>query len=158
MRADAATGWKYTGAVIRAMDAALGVAPVRPTSLFSEGGVDAHAPKQIVAADAAAGTLGLFWSDVYGACRVDLCHANGITHRLNVAAECVKALEGADGGALVTETVPMEDLQHEQIDAEDGGAAAAIIWAEQLRQCIDCLLYTSPSPRDRQKSRMPSSA
>ena len=24
--------------------------------------------------------------------------------------------------------------------------------------CIDCLLYTSPSPRDRQKSRMPSSA
>ena len=25
-------------------------------------------------------------------------------------------------------------------------------------ECIDCLLYTSPSPRDRQKSRMPSSA
>ena len=25
-------------------------------------------------------------------------------------------------------------------------------------QCIVCLLYTSPSPRDRQKSRMPSSA
>ena len=24
--------------------------------------------------------------------------------------------------------------------------------------CISCLLYTSPSPRDRQKSRMPSSA
>ena len=24
--------------------------------------------------------------------------------------------------------------------------------------CGDCLLYTSPSPRDRQKSRMPSSA
>ena len=24
--------------------------------------------------------------------------------------------------------------------------------------CINCLLYTSPSPRDRQKSRMPSSA
>ena len=24
--------------------------------------------------------------------------------------------------------------------------------------CIGCLLYTSPSPRDRQKSRMPSSA
>ena len=24
--------------------------------------------------------------------------------------------------------------------------------------CNDCLLYTSPSPRDRQKSRMPSSA
>ena len=25
-------------------------------------------------------------------------------------------------------------------------------------KAIDCLLYTSPSPRDRQKSRMPSSA
>ena len=29
---------------------------------------------------------------------------------------------------------------------------------ELLAQAIDCLLYTSPSPRDRQKSRMPSSA
>ena len=27
-----------------------------------------------------------------------------------------------------------------------------------LREAYDCLLYTSPSPRDRQKSRMPSSA
>ena len=29
---------------------------------------------------------------------------------------------------------------------------------EDIRQYINCLLYTSPSPRDRQKSRMPSSA
>ena len=29
---------------------------------------------------------------------------------------------------------------------------------EELEQYSDCLLYTSPSPRDRQKSRMPSSA
>ena len=29
---------------------------------------------------------------------------------------------------------------------------------EVLEQSDDCLLYTSPSPRDRQKSRMPSSA
>ena len=27
-----------------------------------------------------------------------------------------------------------------------------------MTQCPSCLLYTSPSPRDRQKSRMPSSA
>ena len=37
-----------------------------------------------------------------------------------------------------------------------------VVWAiREGRQCarsIDCLLYTSPSPRDRQKSRMPSSA
>ena len=29
---------------------------------------------------------------------------------------------------------------------------------QDLGWCVDCLLYTSPSPRDRQKSRMPSSA
>ena len=29
---------------------------------------------------------------------------------------------------------------------------------EQQQKRSDCLLYTSPSPRDRQKSRMPSSA
>ena len=29
---------------------------------------------------------------------------------------------------------------------------------EDLEKIIHCLLYTSPSPRDRQKSRMPSSA
>ena len=29
---------------------------------------------------------------------------------------------------------------------------------ETLELCATCLLYTSPSPRDRQKSRMPSSA
>ena len=39
-------------------------------------------------------------------------------------------------------------------DLEGGG------WSERLRQnwLNICLLYTSPSPRDRQKSRMPSSA
>ena len=34
-------------------------------------------------------------------------------------------------------------------------------WHGRLRACVQakgCLLYTSPSPRDRQKSRMPSSA
>eukprot|EP01017_Pseudomicrothorax_dubius_P014136 TRINITY_DN16535_c0_g1_i4.p1 TRINITY_DN16535_c0_g1~~TRINITY_DN16535_c0_g1_i4.p1 ORF type:complete len:201 (-),score=22.54 TRINITY_DN16535_c0_g1_i4:11-613(-) len=29
---------------------------------------------------------------------------------------------------------------------------------KDVEECTDCLLYTSPSPRDRQKSRMPSSA
>ena len=32
------------------------------------------------------------------------------------------------------------------------------IVALSLHQCISCLLYTSPSPRDRTRSRMPSSA
>ena len=32
------------------------------------------------------------------------------------------------------------------------------IFADQMDMYKNCLLYTSPSPRDRQKSRMPSSA
>ena len=36
-----------------------------------------------------------------------------------------------------------------------GGGPGSRIGAAQL---LGCLLYTSPSPRDRQKSRMPSSA
>ena len=32
------------------------------------------------------------------------------------------------------------------------------IWAQNTTLGYTCLLYTSPSPRDRQKSRMPSSA
>ena len=49
----------------------------------------------------------------------------------------------------------------------DNGPAPAIAGAIKSLQNIndlrimlvgDCLLYTSPSPRDRQKSRMPSSA
>ena len=32
------------------------------------------------------------------------------------------------------------------------------LWSYNLQELTSCLLYTSPSPRDRQKSRMPSSA
>ena len=44
-----------------------------------------------------------------------------------------------------------------------GLASAGELWATASRrdrehQLLCCLLYTSPSPRDRQKSRMPSSA
>ena len=33
-----------------------------------------------------------------------------------------------------------------------------VVVARRLSQILGCLLYTSPSPRDRQRSRMPSSA
>ena len=39
-----------------------------------------------------------------------------------------------------------------------GWALLAHAWARSARLANACLLYTSPSPRDRQKSRMPSSA
>ena len=38
------------------------------------------------------------------------------------------------------------------------GADEALALEEIAQELVDCLLYTSPSPRDRQKTRMPSSA
>ena len=47
--------------------------------------------------------------------------------------------------------VAEHNLTYDGTRAIDGGAP-------EFREGIACLLYTSPSPRDRQKSRMPSSA
>ena len=41
---------------------------------------------------------------------------------------------------------------------ETSGAVGFKISASELSKAWDCLLYTSPSPRDRTRSRMPSSA
>ena len=43
-----------------------------------------------------------------------------------------------------------------RVSVED--AMETVVNRKELEQVEDCLLYTSPSPRDRQKSRMPSSA
>ena len=44
--------------------------------------------------------------------------------------------------------------EHNQLESVNKGRARFIY----PKQSVICLLYTSPSPRDRQKSRMPSSA
>ena len=46
-----------------------------------------------------------------------------------------------------------------QLPIEDP-AETHVLWRleGQLESCLSCLLYTSPSPRDRTRSRMPSSA
>ena len=49
-----------------------------------------------------------------------------------------------------------KDSYHEEVDSEDFGMVED--FGLQMEYSDDCLLYTSPSPRDRQKSRMPSSA
>ena len=48
-------------------------------------------------------------------------------------------------------------LDRERLDAVSFGVVAAQTGTGSGRRSV-CLLYTSPSPRDRQKSRMPSSA
>ena len=55
--------------------------------------------------------------------------------------------QGADVFILVTEQ-----------NASAGAEEIQMIFDYEDIKISDCLLYTSPSPRDRQKSRMPSSA
>ena len=53
--------------------------------------------------------------------------------------------------AFATMGVGMANIRHHDWDE-------AVHHYEDAKHDYDCLLYTSPSPRDRQKSRMPSSA
>ena len=60
---------------------------------------------------------------------------------------------GPDDDGIV---VPLQDYTH---ILQRTALIPASATAESVAgRFIDCLLYTSPSPRDRQKSRMPSSA
>ena len=52
------------------------------------------------------------------------------------------------------------NIKQAAVDAINRGETkyTAVNGIAELKEAICCLLYTSPSPRDRQKSRMPSSA
>ena len=67
------------------------------------------------------------------------------------ASVLVTTLNTTSHGTL---TVENSNITH------NGDGSATITTGEGVSYVIDgaCLLYTSPSPRDRQKSRMPSSA
>ena len=54
--------------------------------------------------------------------------------------------------------IPQGDPPSSYIDAYADTPWLGLLHGEQVLQLQLCLLYTSPSPRDRQKSRMPSSA
>ena len=45
-----------------------------------------------------------------------------------------------------------------ELEQNTGGTLIKDVSEATFMQDVVCLLYTSPSPRDRQKSRMPSSA
>ena len=63
------------------------------------------------------------------------------------------AIEASSNGAKVG-MISKSMLGKAHTVMAEGGAAAALA----NRDHRDCLLYTSPSPRDRTRSRMPSSA
>ena len=53
-----------------------------------------------------------------------------------------------------------QDLDQEDLDqdSDDSKEKPTLVIGAKAPELDICLLYTSPSPRDRQKSRMPSSA
>ena len=65
--------------------------------------------------------------------------------------------EGERKDRVIQQNVNHMSIRREEVQAKDQKKAAEI---DQLRviQSSDCLLYTSPSPRDATLSRMPSSA
>ena len=73
--------------------------------------------------------------------------AQGAVDTLQSQLDAARALLAADQAALRAAQV---DSSYTVLRAPQGGRVGAIN--------VYCLLYTSPSPRDRQKSRMPSSA
>ena len=52
----------------------------------------------------------------------------------------------------------LTQIRLEEAANPDGPVTVIKAWIEMIHRYLACLLYTSPSPRDRQKARMPSSA
>ena len=63
-------------------------------------------------------------------------------------------------GAFASDKVINESFHpyKDQMPSHEGLSAGMTIDESNVAQFKDCLLYTSPSPRDRTRSRMPSSA
>ena len=75
------------------------------------------------------------------------------------------SMDGVDAAELLTDGETIAGFgasDYQEYTATDRAVIAAAMgrWPGEagVAQAADCLLYTSPSPRDRQKSRMPSSA
>ena len=59
---------------------------------------------------------------------------------------------------VVSAPEPSPEPEVEVEEEEEVDNSVAIYIGDKKLATLSCLLYTSPSPRDRQKSRMPSSA
>ena len=95
--------------------------------------------------------------ELHDALRASAARRGALSREADAAAATLRrvleerAAAAARGENLVVET---EWVQRELTEEEEAMIDAMVDDAKRA----DCLLYTSPSPRDRQKSRMPSSA
>ena len=69
-----------------------------------------------------------------------------------------KREEQLSGLPAIASRHPPVDRQYQQHLVSGNVVVASDYFKSFLASLVNCLLYTSPSPRDRQKSRMPSSA
>ena len=77
---------------------------------------------------------------------------------LNFESANMKLPPGRVGCDDIGEQMSVSQCPPGLTSVEKNGASGFVSILPQLEQNNLCLLYTSPSPRDRQKSRMPSSA
>ena len=95
---------------------------------------------------------------------VKRCCDDALAHELHVGARSELAVRVVVGAALREGTPEIEVTKQVALlwTRLDAALRAAIakqgLVADRAARATACLLYTSPSPRDRQKSRMPSSA
>mmetsp|Transcript_129824 Transcript_129824/g.277110 ORF Transcript_129824/g.277110 Transcript_129824/m.277110 type:complete len:387 (+) Transcript_129824:37-1197(+) len=169
VRADAANGWEYTGAVMRAADAVLGVAPPKPrfnlpaqeplappsvagsaTSALVAEAPSAELrfqPRKVLDGDGSPGTLGIWWSDFETACNARrLKEECGVTHRLNMAAEAKgkfpeeKIADGAVPNEVSRETETLLETLHVPMqDQFDPDSGLCDDWPAQLQEIIEIL-------------------
>ena len=69
------------------------------------------------------------------------------------------AIQKVTGSAkYVEDLIPLDALHMKVVHSTIANGLVTAIDTTEAERMPGCLLYTSPSPRDRQKSRMPSSA
>ena len=91
---------------------------------------------------------------LYEAIRSKTKHpVNGATHYPRFARPSSYRLSDPDGNDPTS--AELDDKRREFWDTQPSYGGSAEIWAALK---MACLLYTSPSPRDKRQSRMPSSA
>ena len=78
-----------------------------------------------------------------------------VNENLSTGAAALPDTDGdATGGVPLSEDVDFRDSQDDRVDTDNDG----VVDDDDVDDDNDCLLYTSPSPRDQRGSRMPSSA